>query len=129
MLAFCPTCWNEITDSPRVCRKCGTKVDIHSPEYQQKLLDLIPSSNATKRAEICLLLGRREMRNVVPALVSLACSDPDAIVRVAALRALDEIGDAPALHTIAKVAANEKSPVHAVAKQILTGHQSRAGSR
>ena len=115
MLAFCPHCWNEITHSPAVCRKCGTAIDVYSHEYEKQLLGLIPHGSAAKRAEICLVLGRREKRSAVPELLALFRGDPDDLVRAAALRALSEIGDAAALPEISKVAANEKSPLHPVA--------------
>jgi HEAT repeat protein len=119
MLAFCPTCWNEITNSPSFCRKCGVSVDFCSPEYERRLLELVPLSHAAKRAEICLLLGRRAKQSAVPHLATLLCTDPEHLVRMAALRALGEIGDASAFREIAKVAANEESPVYAVANDML----------
>lgn len=119
MLAFCPTCWNEITRSPGVCRKCGVNVDVDSAEYERQLLQLIPRSSATKRAEICLLLGKRAKQTAVPHLAALLCTDPEGLVRVAALRALSAIGDSASLREIAKVAADEESPVHAIANDML----------
>jgi HEAT repeat protein len=119
MLAFCPACWNEITNSPSSCRKCGVNVDVSSPEYERRLLELVPLSHAAKRAEICLLLGRRAKQSAVPHLATLLCTDPDHLVRMAALRALSEIGDASALREIAKVAAIDNSPVHALANDLL----------
>jgi len=119
MLAFCPTCWNEITNSPSFCRKCGVSVDVGSVEYERQLLSLVPNSNATKRAEICLLLGQRAQQSAVPHLAKLLRADPEGLVRMAALHALSEIGDPTALREIARVAANETSPVYAVAKDTL----------
>lgn|SRR6185437_10448059 len=119
MLAFCPACWNEITHSPTFCRKCGINVDVGSLEYEQQLLQLLPQSSATKRAEICLLLGQRAKQTAVPFLAALMCADPENLVRVAALRALSEIRDTSSLHEIAKVAADERSPVHGIANDVL----------
>jgi HEAT repeat protein len=119
MLAFCYKCWNEITSSPTICRKCGCSIDISSHDYEKQLLDLMPNSSAAKRAEICLVLGQREKRSANPQLISIALNDEDAIVRVAALRALGAIGDPSGIEEIAKVALDLKSPDHGVAKQIL----------
>ncbi len=119
MLAFCPTCWNEITNSPSFCRKCGVNVDVASPEYERQLLNLVPLSNATKRAEICLLLGHRAKQSAVPYLATLVCTDPERLVKVAALRALSKIGDLSAVREIARVAANNTSPVYGIANDLL----------
>ena len=107
---------------------CGANVDVSSLEYEKRLIELIPQSNAAKRAEICLLLGQRKNQAAVCHLVSLLCTDPEVVVRVAALRALSEIGDASALQEITKVATNETSPVGAVAKQILSTLKAQTGS-
>lgn len=119
MLAFCPRCWNEITHSPSLCRKCGVTVDVASSDYEQQLLNLIPVSNASKRAEICLLLGCSAKQSAVPHLASLVGSDRESLVRIAALRALSKIGDVSAVREIAKIAANDASPVYAVANELL----------
>jgi HEAT repeat protein len=107
---------------------CGANVDVSSVEYEKRLIELIPQSDAAKRAEICLLLGQRKNQAAVSHLVLLVSTDPEVVVRVAALRALSEIGDASALQEIAKVAANESSPVGAVAKQILSALKAPTGS-
>lgn len=118
MLAFCLTCWNEITNSPTVCRKCGTIVNIDSPEYGTQLLDLLSACGSTRRVEICLLLGRQKRRTAVAQLASIADKDPEGIVRIAALRALGDIGDDPAMDEIENVALSN-SPVASTAKEIL----------
>jgi HEAT repeat protein len=102
-------------------------VNVGSVEYEQKLIELIPQGDAAKRAEICLLLGQRKNQAAISPLVSLLCIDPEMVVRVAALRALSEIGNASALDEIAKVAVNEANPVRGVAKQILKTLKARAG--
>ncbi len=127
MLAFCPKCWNEITNSPAVCRKCGASITVDSQEYEQQLLNLIPRGNATKRVEICLLLGQQKRRGAVSHLISIVDKDPEAVVRIAALRALGEIGGASAIHEIESVATNQKSPVSTVAQEILRTFEARPG--
>jgi len=108
---------------------CGAKVDVCSVEYEKELIELVPQSDAAKRAEICLLLGQRKNHAAVSPLVSLLRTDPETFVRAAALRALSEIGDASALHEIAKVAAEETNPIGAMAKQMLSTLQVRTGSQ
>lgn len=119
MLAFCPNCWCEIAGTPTICRECGTGVDVYSHDYEARLIALLPDSDAAKRAQICLVLGQREKRSAVSHLLSLFSTDPDALVRVAALRALREIGDASAVPEIARIAANENPAVRLIAKQVL----------
>ncbi len=119
MLAFCPNCWSEITGTPTICRECGTRADVYSHEYEHRLVALIPNSDPAKRAQICLVLGQREKRSAVPHLLSLLSTDPDVLVRVAALRALSEIGDTSVVPEITRIAANESPPVRSIAKQLL----------
>lgn len=126
MLAFCPTCWNEITTSPTICRKCGAKVEVYSQEYEKSLLDLIPGSPPAKRVEICLVLGQREKGSAVPHLSALLYTHQETIVLVAVLRALGQIADTSALQEIAKIAADEKSPVCELARQIISMPLARA---
>jgi hypothetical protein len=128
MLAFCPKCWNEITKSPTICRKCGASVNVDSQEYERQLLDLIPRGTSTKRAEICLLLGQQKRRSAVSHLISIVDQDPEPVVCIAALRALGEIGDASAIHEIEIVAMNKKSPVSNVAQEILRTFEARLGN-
>ncbi len=120
MLAYCPNCWAEITGTPTICRKCGTGVDVYSHEYEHRLIALLGSSDATKRAQICLVLGEREKRSSVSHLLALIATDPDPLVRVAALRALSQIGDISVVPAIAKIAVTDSPPVRSIAKQVLS---------
>lgn len=119
MLAFCPDCWNAIETTPTTCRRCGVRIDIYSHEYERKLISLLPRSQAERRVEICLVLGQREKRSAVPRLIELL-GDPEPLVRVAALRALSQIGDRAAVPAIQKLTERDKSAVGSFAKQVLT---------
>jgi HEAT repeat protein len=124
MLAFCPTCWNAISTSPATCRNCGARIDVYSHEYERELVSLLAHSHAERRAEICLVLGDRGKRSAVPRLLELL-TDPSTLVRVAALRALSEIGDRSAVPANKKIA-NDTS-VGSFARQVvnaLEGHGS-----
>lgn len=94
-------------------------MNVYSPEYERQLLHLLPRSNTSKRAEICLLLGQRATQTAIPHLAVLLGGDPECLVRVAALRALSQIKGPVALREIAKVAADENSPVYAAANDVL----------
>lgn len=123
MLAYCPTCWNSISSSPATCRNCGTRIDVYSHEYEYQLVSLLAHSHAERRAEICLVLGSRGKRSAVPRLLEIL-TDPSTLVRVAALRALGEIGDPSAIPAVKKIA-NENTSVGSFAKHVvnaLEGH-------
>ena len=126
MLAFCPTCWNEITKSPTVCRKCGSIVNLASPEYETQLLYLLSACNSTRRVEVCLLLGQQKRRAAVRRLALIVGEDPEAVVRVAALRALGEIGDDSAIDEITNFASSEETPISSMAREILTAFKDRS---
>jgi HEAT repeat protein len=119
MMAFCPDCWSGIENNPATCRKCGARIDIYSHEFEQRLVSLLPHSHAERRAEICLVLGQREKRSAVPHLVEVL-ADPEPLVRVAALRALSQIGDRSAVPAIQKVAERDNSAIRSFAKQVLS---------
>jgi HEAT repeat protein len=117
MLAYCPACWNTIRSSPATCRNCGARIDVYSHEYEQQLVSLLSHIHSARRAEICLVLGGRGKRSAVPQLVELL-TDPSVLVRVAALRALKDIGDHSALPAIKKIA-NEHTSLGPVAQQVV----------
>lgn len=119
MLAYCPNCWHEIRGTPTICRKCGTGVDVYSHEYEHQLVALLDKSDAAKRAQICLVLGEREKRSALPHLLVLLATDPEPLVRVAALRALNEIGDTSVVPVITQIAVTDSPQVRSIAKQVL----------
>jgi len=129
MLAYCPNCWGETTGTPTICRKCGTGVDVYSHEYEHQLVALLDKSDAAKRAQICLVLGQREKRSAIPHLLVLIATDPEPLVRVAALRALSEIGDVSVVPAITKIAATDSPPVRSIAKQVLGSLQAHGSKR
>lgn len=123
MLVYCPTCWNSINSSPAICRNCGTRIDVYSHEYEHQLVSLLAHRHAERRAEICLALGSRGKRSAVPHLIEIL-TDPSTMVRVAALRALEKIGDLSAMPAVKKIA-NENTSLGSLAKQVvnaLEGH-------
>lgn len=119
MLAFCHKCWAELHSTPTVCINCGGSVDIYSRDYEKRLISLIPRSGAEKRAQICSVLGHRAKRSAVPALIELL-RDSDVFVRIAAIRALGEIGDNSAATAIESVLANDQPAIREIARRALT---------
>ena len=118
MLVLCPKCWNELKSTPVTCPNCGTKIDIYSRDYERQLIAAISRSVAERRAQICWVLGARGKRSSVPALIELL-HDPDLLVRVAALRALAEIGDGSAVNAVEKATMSEQLAIRTVARQVL----------
>ncbi len=104
--------------TPTTCRSCGNKVDVYSRQYERSVVAALPLSSAERRARICWVLGMRGKSSSVPALVD-QLKDPDVLVRVAALRALGEIGDESAIPAVEKEA-NGNSPVmHSLTRHVL----------
>jgi hypothetical protein len=118
MLLLCPKCWNELNTSPAVCRNCGTELDLYSREYERRLIAALPRATAERRAQICWILGNRAKRSSVPALIDLL-HDPDILVRVAALRALSEIGDDSSIPAVQQAERSESPAVRTIARQVL----------
>jgi HEAT repeat protein len=118
MYAICPICWQELKGSPSVCPICGKTVDSYSREYEKQLISSIARAPADSRAKICFALGERRKRSAVPTLAAML-RDPDMLVRVAALRGLEEIGDGTALAAVEKAINSENEVVRTVARNVL----------
>jgi len=118
MLAFCTRCWSEISASDLVCPECGARVDDDPRSFEQKLVAALAHPLPETRARICWVLGQKKAGWAVPHLLH-ALADRDLFVRVAALRALGEIGDSSALAALERAAADENLMIRTVAKRAL----------
>ena len=118
MFVLCPKCWNELKTTNTDCPHCGTTVDLSSPKYQRRLLAGLSHANAERRSQICQVLSFIGDRGAVQALIELL-HDPDIFVRVAALRALGEIGDPSSVAAVEKVTLSQNLVVRTVAAAVL----------
>jgi len=118
MFVLCPKCWNELKTTNTDCPHCGTTVDLPSPKYQRRLLAALSHANAERRSQICQVLNFIGDRGAVQSLIELL-HDPDIFVRVAALRALGEIGDPSSVAAVEKVTLSKNLVVRAVAAAVL----------
>jgi HEAT repeat protein len=128
MFVICPVCWRELDTTPAVCKKCGTRVDLYSREYERRLISALPGADAETRAQICWVLGSRRKRSAVLTLIELL-RDPDVLVRVAALRGLGEIGDASSVNAVERLTASNDTVVQTVATSVLKMLIHAKGSR
>ncbi len=118
MLAFCTTCWSEISARDSECGVCGAKVDDNPDLYQQKLLGALLHPLPDTRARICWFLGQKHAMWAVPHLLRML-DDPDLFVRVAALRALGEIGDPLSLESLNRAVEDDNLMVRLAAQGAL----------
>jgi HEAT repeat protein len=118
MLAVCIDCWHEIRSEEQVCSHCGAKIDAESPSYERLLFWALKNSQPEHRAEVCRILGLRRHRSAVPRLLE-AANDHAIFVRVAALRALGEIGDESAIPAIERALSGESFVVRIAAEHAL----------
>jgi HEAT repeat protein len=118
VIAYCMTCWSEIPASDLVCPVCGKNVTDDSKSFDQKLLTAFDHPLPDARVRICWLAGRRKMREAVPPLLRLL-RDPDLYVRLAALEALGEIGDAVAVPPIESAARERSVLIRKAARRAL----------
>jgi HEAT repeat protein len=118
MLILCPNCWHELKTTPTKCFNCGSHVDLYSREYERLLVAALVRANAERRAQICWILGERGRRSATPVLMELL-HDPDLFVRVAALRAIGEIGDESAITAVEKLTSDQHLALRTVAQNIL----------
>jgi HEAT repeat protein len=118
MLAFCTRCWTQISTRDVACPACGANIDDDPRSFEQKLIAALGHPMPETRSRICWVLGQKKATWAVPHLVRML-GDGDLFVRVAALRALGEIGDPSAIPTLEGVVADESLLVRIVAQGAL----------
>ena len=125
MLAFCTRCWSEMYAKDTVCPHCGARVDDDRRSFEQKLMAGLEHPLPETRSRICWILGQKRATWAVPHLIEML-RDGDLFVRVAALRALGEIGDPSAESALEMAAQDEKPLVRVVAHGALQQIYARA---
>jgi HEAT repeat protein len=118
MFLLCPKCWSELKFGNTDCPLCGMHVDLPSPKYQRRLLAALAHASPERRSQICQVLGSIGDRGAVPGLIELL-HDPDIFVRVAALRALGEIGEPSSVAAVEKLTLCQNLIIRAVATAVL----------
>ena len=126
MLAFCTRCWSEMHTDDLVCPRCGARVDDDPRSYDQKLSAALSHPLPETRARICWLLGQKRAIWAVPDLLKML-RDADLFVRIAALRALGEIGDPSAEPELQAACKDDKPLVRVVAQGALEQIRVRSG--
>lgn len=104
MQAFCTKCWSLISTQDVVCPLCGADPGNDTRSFEQKLVAALEHPFPSTRARICWLLGQHGGSWSIPHLVRML-DDVDMFVRMAAIRALGEVGDesvVPALQRASK---------------------------
>lgn len=118
MFLLCPKCWSELISGSTDCPRCGVHVDLPSPKYQRRLLAALAHASPERRSQICQVLASIGDREAVQGLIELL-HDPDIFVRVAALRALGEIGDPSSVAAVEKLTLSQNLIVRGVATAVL----------
>ena len=126
MLAFCTRCWWEMSSKDAVCAHCGARVDEDPRSFEQKLIAALEHPLAEARSRICWILGQKRATWAIPHLIRML-KDSDLFVRVAALRALGDIGDSSAETALEETCRDEKPLVRIVAQGALQQIRARAG--
>jgi HEAT repeat protein len=126
MLAFCTRCWSEMSSKDDVCAHCGARVDDDPRSFEQKLIAALEHPLPETRSRICWILGQKRATWAVPRLIRMV-NDSDLFVRVAALRALGDIGDPSAEAVLQATCRDEKPLVRMVAQGALEQIHARAG--
>ena len=128
MLAFCTRCWSGMRTEDIVCPGCGARVDDDPRSFEQKLIAALAHPLPETRSRICWLLGQKRAAWAIPHLLKML-GDADLFVRVAALRALGEIGDPSAESALQAASKDDKPLVRVVAQGALEQIRVRTGTR
>jgi HEAT repeat protein len=91
-------------------------VDEDPRSFEQKLAAALEHPLSETRARICWILGQKKASWAIPALVRML-GDNDLFVRVAALRALGEIGDPSAMPALERALDDENVMVRRAAQR------------
>jgi len=126
MLVFCTRCWSEMSSKDAECSHCGARVDDDPRSFGQKLVAALEHPLPETRSRICWILGQKRATWAVPHLIRML-KDSDLFVRVAALRALGDIGDSSAGTALEEACRDEKPLVRIVAQGALQQIRARAG--
>jgi HEAT repeat protein len=125
MVTLCTTCWAEIDDRNAWCPVCGFEVGAGSRRHFATLLLRLRGPRPGRRGSICRVLGLQKDARAVPALLE-RLKDRDPGVRVAAIRALTEIGAAEAIELLGATAVEDgHCYVRAVANDALKSFKQR----
>ena len=128
MLAFCTRCWSEMYAKDTLCPRCGARVDDDPRSFEEKLIAALEHPLPETRSRICWLLGQKRATWAIPHLVPML-HDSDLFVRVAALRALGDIGDLSVEPALEAAVRDERPLVRVVAEGALEQIRARAAVR
>ena len=103
LIQFCSKCWAENLLGATVCERCGTPLSETEPIfYDQKLMRALYHPVPQIREMAAMLLGQRQDRHALPALLSRLHEETDIGVLCAISQALGQLGDCEAATSLAK---------------------------
>ena len=89
--------------------------DLKGPEVTKALAAELPNLSITSQVQLICALGDRGDSAALPAVIGVLKSD-DHSVRIAALKAIGQLGDALSVNLLAKTAASTKGPEQKAAR-------------
>ncbi len=98
MIYFCPSCWTELDRDYEHCPSCGCDIEklSRSQDYIDKLIAALNHPEPETPIRAVWILGRLCDKRAIRPLYDIACKTSDTFLRVAAIKALVEIGTAEA---------------------------------
>ncbi len=103
LIQFCSNCWAENLIDTTICDRCGTSLAETEPIfYDQKLLRALQHPVPEVREMVAMLLGLRQDRHALPALLARLLEESDIGVLCAISKALGQLGDCQAAALLAK---------------------------
>jgi HEAT repeat protein len=107
---FCPSCWSQVDQAVTVCPHCGVDIQnvLDQRDYVAKLIAALTHPEASTPIRAAWILGRLRASAAVGPLLTLLEGDADVFIKMAAVEALGQIGDASPRPLLAELA--ERGP-------------------
>jgi hypothetical protein len=121
MTFYCTNCWSAVTESTKVCPFCGDDIPAQrmQTDYMDKHITALHNSDTGTQVRAAWILGERQERKAVEALIALAQKSNDIYVIETAVEALGKIGDWSAWDTLQTASAHANPRVRNKALQAL----------
>lgn len=121
MTFYCPSCWAEVPESARICRRCGDDIAerLSQLDYADQLIAALHHPEPMTALRVAWILGERREQRAAPALAQLVRETRDPYLIEAAIRGLGKIGGDEALETLRWALSHPFRRVRAAAQRVL----------
>ncbi|MCF6149693.1 MAG: HEAT repeat domain-containing protein [Candidatus Kuenenia sp.] len=120
MIFYCPKCWKEINEFDGTCRHCNADILIYeNMDYEKKLLNALRHTEPETVLRAVNILGRLKSEKAAEPLIALFKKTDSTFLKIAILKALNEIGISVAREFVKNRSDLETGIVRRTAKELI----------